>query len=588
MDGDSPETVTAGILLGIQHPPGYPLTALLARLAGLCPAGNPCFRVNGMSAVLASLGVCLFASNALFLLRQDPALSPRREKGPVLFLTAVSTAFLVAFSRTYWGQALGAKGSVYLLQTVLLLLLLRCLLEQAREETAHPDRAVPFPLPGPRWFYLGCFLFGCGLAHHWPTQVLFFPFLLFFFRKTLRGKSRWSLPAPQNLVAGLGLGLLGLSPLLYLPLRSHLHPFLDLGAADNASNFLASLFRKYYAGQEGGLGGLFIEALTRPGTGGWARLGESLLLRLDHPGRVFGLHLVRDLGLPAFLLALVGSFRWFLSSERKILGALLLPLLFLAASLFLVAGDPHSDWILDHFLLPANWVLGFLALAGWSGALSFLDRLPGGSIPGKALFFLALAALPVFSLSSNFRPLDQELQVMRFDYGQNLLKSLPSRAVFFSESDADYFPLYYLQGVEGLREDVRMVPSFLLFEPWGTAQVERLYPGLGLTASEVSFPDHFARIIYASSEIVVKSRGKNPVGFSYFDGAFHRYYLARHPSLQFRKSGAVLLLDDPSLPAPPLLPFPGLRLRDFTGLPSGEAPALRDIGAAYRAAGLSP
>jgi hypothetical protein len=59
------------------------------------------------------------------------------------------------------------------------------------------------------------------------------------------------------------------------------------------------------------------------------------------------------------------------------------------------------------------------------------------------------------------------------------------------------------------------------------------------------FPDHFARIIYASSEMVVKGRDKRPIAFSRFDGAFHRYYLARYPSVRARPSGVAGSLERP-------------------------------------------
>ena len=43
---DSPETLTAQITLGIQHPPGYPLNSLAGKLFQLVPLGWPSFRAN--------------------------------------------------------------------------------------------------------------------------------------------------------------------------------------------------------------------------------------------------------------------------------------------------------------------------------------------------------------------------------------------------------------------------------------------------------------------------------------------------------------------------------------------------------------
>src|ERR1035437_7132096 len=58
---DSPETVTAGVTLSIQHPPGYPLHSMLGRLAAISLPGGAAFRVNLLSAMLGALGLMLFA-----------------------------------------------------------------------------------------------------------------------------------------------------------------------------------------------------------------------------------------------------------------------------------------------------------------------------------------------------------------------------------------------------------------------------------------------------------------------------------------------------------------------------------------------
>ena len=47
---DSPETITAALTLGIQHPPGYPLHTIVGRLFTLPAIGSPAFRVNLMAA----------------------------------------------------------------------------------------------------------------------------------------------------------------------------------------------------------------------------------------------------------------------------------------------------------------------------------------------------------------------------------------------------------------------------------------------------------------------------------------------------------------------------------------------------------
>jgi hypothetical protein len=169
----------------------------------------------------------------------------------------------------------------------------------------------------------------------------------------------------------------------------------------------------------------------------------------------------------------------------------------------------------------------------------------------------------------------------------NLLKSLPSGAIFFGEGDEDYFTLDYLQGVAGLRPDVRAITTYNLFEPWGVAQLERFHPELGLTLDPNSSPDPYHRIEAALDEIMAKKDARTPCGFSYFNGAFHRYYLTQKPDQPFHRSGNLLLIEASLAPGARVLEAKGLRLRHW-GETSSQHPSLRGIQEVYRLAGVFP
>jgi hypothetical protein len=169
----------------------------------------------------------------------------------------------------------------------------------------------------------------------------------------------------------------------------------------------------------------------------------------------------------------------------------------------------------------------------------------------------------------------------------NLLKSLPAGSLFFAEGDEDYFPLYYLQGVEGRRPDVKMIPTFILFESWGTVEMESLFTGLGLTASSQKFPDPISRLIYSTSEIIKKNSDKTPCAFSYFEGAFHRFYLFPNPRLLSLRSGIVMELDSPASAKGPWLETKNLRIRHSKDFQTNPHPSLEGIRAVYQKAGVS-
>ena len=574
LDDDSPETTTAGVTLGIQHPPGYPLAALTIRLASLFPVGAICFRVNLFSAFLSCLAAFLFASNVRRLFGILPVRLPFLEfRSPqrVASLLSLAAAFLLAFSHSYWEKALGAKGTIYLLETLILLGLLRCLMEQKSGL-----------LPGHRWFYLSCFLFGTGLAHHWQTQVLFLPVLILFFLRLEPDEAPSVLPTLKNFILALGLGGLGISSLLYLPLRAHLHPVLNWGAPDSFPRFIAAISRQYYSHREMGTLKTLSQALT--GTLSWPALGVFLKSTMEQQGLPIGAHFLREMKMPTLLLALIGVFYWRLSGEKKIFLGILLPFFSVLLALYIVPTNPDMSWYLDNFLIPTNWMVSLLAAVGMGALLSLKPVSKSISIS----LLLAFSCLPLYLFFSNLKNIDEERQMTRYDYGTNLMKSLSSHSVFFAEGDEDYFPFYYLQNVEHKRPDVRMIPAFTLFETWGVEQTERLFPDLGLTASSITFPDHFARIIYALSEIVVKNRDARPCAFSYFDGAFHRFYLSRNPSLLLRRSGNILELARPALASSPVLSLSGLRLRRASDDLSNLHPSLLGIWNIYQSLGLFP
>jgi hypothetical protein len=294
------------------------------------------------------------------------------------------------------------------------------------------------------------------------------------------------------------------------------------------------------------------------------------------------------MGLLSLMLAIFGFVVWGHSKERKIL---LLTAIFLAClalallSSLIIPDDPLKKWILDNFLLPSNWVVASGCAVGMFFLLSWLKH----SYPRTApLAFLVLALVPLNLAYENFEKVSQEKQTLAYDYGENLLKSLPRDSVFFAEGDEDYFSLYYLQEVLHQRPDIKMIPAFTLFETWGVSQTERNYPELGLTANPFSFSDHFIRIERASSEIVDKNLGRQPVAFSYFGGAFHRYYLSSDPSRLFQKSGIVLEINSPILKRSSFLPLTGLRLRHLEDCPSNNYPSLTGIWKVYKAAGVVP
>jgi hypothetical protein len=523
---DSAETITAGAILGLQHPPGYALAAIFGRVLSLLPLGNFSFRVNWGASLCASFDGALLTFLIISLFRNLFSSRPFVFNEQLMVFCGVWGGLSLATATVFWNNALSAKGGVYLLGVCFQQLIFLCLViwQEGKNKISRNVLTLSF------------FLTGLGLSNHWETLVLFIPALFLFL--ILNGNIEicgW--------IQGGAFFILGASALIFLPLRSYLNPALNLGEPDTISNFWADIFRTYVSFREVSLWGSLAGLLK--GSMGLSQFLIFFHQLIENKTNLLLLNLGQEIGWASFGLVVIGITAWLRLANKKILYFLLLSWFLIWSSIFSYydkVENANTPLYMIKFSLSTDWVLILLASLGLYFLLSKLiewKRIAG-------VFAIASIAVGLMiNIQNGLKTLDQKDRLVLYDYGQNLLKSLPPHSLFFADADEDYFSLYYLQQVEHRRPDVVMIPAFTLFETWGTKKVEKEEPDLGLTASSMTFPDHFARIIYASSELVVKNRNRRPIGFSNFGGTFHRYYLDRQMNIKIRSSGLIWVLDYP-------------------------------------------
>lgn len=191
--------------LSIAHPTGYPTYLLLAKLFTYLPVGDVAYRVNLASAVFAAAAVFV-----VFVLC-------RQITGRVLPSAAAAT--LLAVSQTFWEQAVIAE--VYTLHALFVALAISVLLlwRKTRRD---------------RYLLLWAFLVGLAMTNHMTSGLLLLVGLLFV-RLTEPGK----LSDRSLRLKGAGLFVLGLTPYVYLPIRSIVDPPFAAYDPDTPLRFLA-------------------------------------------------------------------------------------------------------------------------------------------------------------------------------------------------------------------------------------------------------------------------------------------------------------------------------------------------------------
>ncbi|MBU1636525.1 DUF2723 domain-containing protein [bacterium] len=319
--------------------------------------------------------------------------------------------------------------------------------------------------------------------------------------------------------AGILLIIIGYSTYNIIYMRSALNPPIDENDPDTAERFLSYLNREQYGeramfprmwnndpayssesdffwsyqvnkmfnryllwqfvGREGAPEREFQDAGVDP--------NYSILSHLvDRPDGVFRwLAIITCLPL---LLGFIGFFHQFASDKS---GWLWVATLFFmtgyAIILYLNQDNPQPrerDYsYVGAFFAFALWIgLGASAVIEWV-ANKLKDSLSAkyGAIGVTAVMILLG---PGILLADNYQMCDRSKNMVAWDYSHNMLMSCEPNAILFTNGDNDTFPVWYLQEVEGVRKDVRIVNLSLLNTGWYIKQLKEREPKVPISFSD--------------------------------------------------------------------------------------------------------
>jgi hypothetical protein len=168
---DCGEFIACAYILGIPHPPGFPVFVVIGRIFSILPfASDICFRVNILS-VISSAAAVLFGYLVLVrIIRfwyQDGDISGW--KRVIVYGGGISGSLLMAFSSTYWANAVEAE--VYGLSLMIMTMILWLAL------IYYNDRGTP---KASRIVIMICYLAMLGVGVH-LTTFLILPIAAVFF-----------------------------------------------------------------------------------------------------------------------------------------------------------------------------------------------------------------------------------------------------------------------------------------------------------------------------------------------------------------------------------------------------------------------
>ena len=124
--------------------------------------------------------------------------------------------------------------------------------------------------------------------------------------------------------------------------------------------------------------------------------------------------------------------------------------------------------IVGSFYIFAIWV-GFGVMALYQYLKEFANK----KVIAIAVSVVALIAVPSLMASENWDDHDRSNRYTTHLNAQSYLESCDPNAIMFTIGDNDTFPLWYMQEVEGIRTDIKLVNTSLFATDWYIDQMKR-------------------------------------------------------------------------------------------------------------------
>lgn len=172
------------------------------------------------------------------------------------------------------------------------------------------------------------------------------------------------------------------------------------------------------------------------------------------------------------IIGLIGAF-WHFKNNQKDAGVVGLLFFFTGVAIVLYLNqNPLQPRERDYAYAGSFYAFAIWIGLGVAGIASLLSKKMSPKTAGIAATVLCLLAAPVLMASQEWDDHDRSDKFTTRDFAIDYLESCAPNAILFTYGDNDTYPLWYVQEVEGVRPDVRIVNLSLLGTDWYIRQMK--------------------------------------------------------------------------------------------------------------------
>ena len=173
------------------------------------------------------------------------------------------------------------------------------------------------------------------------------------------------------------------------------------------------------------------------------------------------------------ILGLIGLFFMF-NSDKKLFWVMLVFFLFTGLAIQVYTNvRPFEPRERDYSVVGSFYVFAIWIGFGTYALYDFLSKFAKHKLLAPAVTLVCLVLVPGILAANNWDDHDRSGKKTALSMARKYLDSCAPNAILFSIGDNDTFPLWYLQEIEGIRKDVRVVNTSLFQTDWYIDQMKR-------------------------------------------------------------------------------------------------------------------